>query len=72
MAKYYISSGDLQIILQSDKSPIEAACEALYFGGSNKKYNIDMETFVDERGMRNKTTADEQTMIFDTDFVLGG
>ena len=72
MAKYYISSGDLRVILQSDKSPVEAACEALCFGGSDKQYNIDMETFVDERGMRDKTTADEQTMIFDTDFVLGG
>jgi len=49
---------------------MEAACEALCFCGS--PYTIDREVFVDERGIRNKTTADEQTMIFDTDFILEG
>ena len=73
MAKYYISSGDLNVILHTDKSPMEAACEALYFCGNDDKiYTMGREVFVDERGMRNKTTADEQTMIFDTDFILEG
>lgn len=71
MAKYYISSGELRVILHSDKSPTEAACEALCFCGDNGPYDLDTQVFIDERGMRNKTTADEQTMIFDTDFILG-
>jgi hypothetical protein len=72
MAKYYVSNGHLRVILHTDKSPMEAACEALCFCGSRESYTIDREVFVDERGMRNKTTADEQTMIFDTDSILEG
>ena len=72
MAKYYVSSGDLRVILHTDKSPMEAACEALCFCGSQESYTVGREVFVDERGMRNKTTADEQTMTFDTDSILEG
>ncbi len=71
MAKYYVSSGDLRVILHTDKSPMEAACEALCFCGRRGSY-IDREVFVDERGMRNKTTADEQTMTFDTYSIMEG
>lgn len=70
MAKYYISSGTLRLIYSTTKSPLEAACTAIW--ETNEHDEIGPQVFVDERGMRNKTTADEQTMIFDTDFILEG
>ena len=72
MAKYYVSSGDLRVILHSDKSPMEAACEALCFCGSRGSYNLSRKVFVDERGMKDRTNFDAHTMTFDTDSILEG
>ena len=68
MPKYYINSGTLQLIYSTPKTAIEAACVAIF--EINEDDELGREIFVDERGMRDKTTADEQTMIFDTDFIL--
>ena len=72
MAKYYISSGDLRVILHTDKSPKEAACEALCFCGNQGSYNLSRRILVDERGMKDRTNLDAHTMIFDTDSILEG
>ena len=68
MPKYYISSGTLQLIFSTNKNPLEAACTAIW--ETNEDDEIGPEMFVDERGMRDRGTADDGTVVFSTDYVL--
>ena len=58
----------IQLIYSTHKSPMEAACDAIW--ETNDGDTLDMQMIVDERGIRTKETADELTCIFTTDDIL--
>lgn len=68
MAKYYISSGTLQIIRSTSKMAVMAACDAVWELNDND--TLDEFMYVDERGYRDYKTADKKTMVYKTTSVL--
>ena len=68
MAKYYISSGTLQIIRSTSKMAVMAACDAVWELNDND--TLDEFMYVDERGYRDYKTADNKTMVYKTTSVL--
>ena len=68
MAKYYISSGTLQIIRSTSKMAVMAACDAVWELNDND--TLDELLYVDERGYRDYKTADNKTMVYKTTSVL--
>lgn len=67
MPKYYIKSGSLELIYSTSKSPLEAACVAL--GETNKFDVLDEYFYIDERGMKDYTTAHPDTTVIKTSKV---
>lgn len=67
MAKYYIKCGSLEIIYSTNKEPLEAAVDSLW--ETNQHDVIDDTFFIDERGFRNYTNADKQTIQIGLDVV---
>jgi hypothetical protein len=68
MAKYYISSGTLQIIRSTNKSHLEAACDSVW--ELNENDTLDEYFYVNERGFRDYTNAGPETEVFTSNFVL--
>jgi hypothetical protein len=66
MAKYYVKSGTLEVILSQPN-----ALEAAIFGLSltNKFDTIDEYFYVDERGYRDYVSADPKTNVLSTKLV---
>ena len=62
--KYYIKCGTLELKYSTDKSPLEAAITTL--GESNKFDVLDEYFYVDERGFRDYTNADNLTTVIKT------
>lgn len=69
MAKYYIKSGTLEVII-SCKDPLEAAIGGLLL--TNKFDAIDEYFYVDERGYRDYISADKNTNVINTKSVVHG
>lgn len=67
MAKYYIKSGTLQIVL-SQPNALEAAICGLLL--TNKFDIIDEHFYVDERGYRDYISADPQTNVIATKSIV--
>ena len=63
MAKYYVKSGTLEVIL-SKKDSLEAAISGLLL--TNKFDTIDEYFYVDERGYRDYVSADKDTNVIRT------
>ena len=68
MAKYYISTGTLQIIFSTDKEPYDACRTAIHECNSNDE--VDEFMYVDERGWRDYSTADQSTFVVETEDIL--
>lgn len=68
MAKYYIQCGSLSIIYSTDKSPVDAALDVIW--ECNEHDTLDEHFYVDERGYRNYATADKNTQVIPTDYIL--
>lgn len=69
MAKYYVKSGTLEVII-SRKDALEAAiCGFLM---TNKFDVIDEYFYIDERGYRDYISADKQTNVIKTKLILNG
>ena len=68
MAKYYISTGTLQIIFSTDKEPYDACRTAIHECNSNDE--VDEYMYCDERGYRDYTTADPSTFVVNTEEIL--
>lgn len=66
--KYYIKSGTLELILSTSKSPLDAACMALW--ETNKNDVIDEHFYLDERGYRNYVSADNKTVVLKSNDVI--
>ena len=69
MAKYYVKSGTLEVII-SRKDSLEAAICGLLM--TNKFDTIDEYFYVDERGYRDYISADKTTNVIPTKLIVKG
>lgn len=67
MAKYYVKSGTLEVVL-SQSNALEAAISGLLM--TNKFDIIDEYFYVDERGYRDYTNADNKTIVIQTKSIV--
>lgn len=67
MAKYYVKSGTLEVILNQTNS-LEAAISGLML--TNKFDTIDEYFYVDERGYRDYVSADNITNVIPTKSIV--
>jgi hypothetical protein len=67
MAKYYVKSGTLEIII-SRKDALEASISGLLL--TNKFDTIDEYFYVDERGYRDYISADKNTNVIPTKSIV--
>lgn len=68
MAKYYIRCGTLELIYSTNKEPIYAAVDALW--ETNENDVLDEHFYIDERGMKDYTSADKDTIVIHSDKIL--
>lgn len=68
MSKYYIRCGSLELIYSTDKTPEEAAIAALWETNSNDV--LDEYFYIDERGMKDYSTALPDTIVLSADRIL--
>ena len=66
--KYYISCGSLNIIYSTNKDHREACKTAIW--ECNENDVLDEYFYVDERGYRGYTTADNNTTVIPTDEIM--
>lgn len=64
VSKYYIKCGSLELIFSTDKLPLDAAVTAL--GETNKFDVLDEYFYIDERGMKDHTSALTDTTVYTT------
>jgi hypothetical protein len=69
MAKYYVKSGTLEVIL-SKENAFEAAIAGLLL--TNKFDTIDEHFYVDERGYRDYVSATPKTSVIATKSIVRG
>ena len=67
MAKFYIKSGTLEVIL-GENDPLEAAIRGLML--TNKFDTIDEYFYVGERGYRDYVSADNTTNVIATKSIV--
>jgi hypothetical protein len=67
MAKYYVKSGTLEVVL-SKKDALEAAISGLLL--TNKFDTIDEYFYCDERGYRDYVSADKETNVIPTKSIV--
>ena len=68
MPKYYISSGTLQMIYNTNKNPVEACCDMLE--EINENDTLEEYFYVDERGFRELRTAQSDTVVIETEAIM--
>lgn len=68
MAKYYINCGSLQYITSTNKDALGAAMESVWQLNDNDI--LDEYFYVDERGLRDYISAEPDTQVFKTTFIL--
>jgi hypothetical protein len=68
MPKYYIKSGSLEYILSTNDNPFNAAINSLW--EINDYDTLDEYFYVDERGLKDYSTALPDTNVFSTIDVL--
>ena len=67
MAKYYVKSGSLEVII-SRKDALEASIAGLLM--TNKFDTIDEYFYADERGYRDYLTANNETNVISTKSII--
>lgn len=68
MPKYYIKCGTLEYIMSTNKDALGAAMQSVW--ELNEHDTIDEHFYVDERGFRNYVSAEPDTQVFPSTFVL--
>jgi hypothetical protein len=68
MPKYYIKSNTLELIYSTNKSSLEAACDALW--ETNKFDILDEYFYIDERGFKDYISALPDTKVYKTEKVV--
>jgi hypothetical protein len=68
MSKYYVKCGSLELIYSTSKTPFDAAVTVLWEANNND--TLDEYFYIDERGMKDYTTADKRTTVIDSGSIL--
>jgi hypothetical protein len=68
MAKYYIKSGTLELIFSTILEPYDACRCVIHECNSNDE--LDEYMYIDERGYRDYTNADQTTTVVITEDIL--
>lgn len=68
MPKYYIKSNTLELIYSTSKSPLEAACDALW--ELNDFDVLDEHFYIDERSFKDYSTALPDTKVYKTEKIM--
>lgn len=68
MSKYYIKCGSLELIYSTKKNPFDAAISTLWEANDNDV--LDEYFYIDERGMKDYTSADKDTVVIQSDYIL--
>ena len=68
MPKYYIKCGTLEIIYSTSKKPLDAAMDAVW--ETNENDVLDEYMYLDQRGYRDYTSADKETIVYKSMNVL--
>ena len=68
MSKYYIKCGTLEYILSTNKDALGAAIQSVWELNDNDV--LDEYFYVDERGLRDYISAEPDTQVFKSTFVL--
>jgi hypothetical protein len=68
MSKFYIKCGTLEIIYSCNKSPNDAAQAVIW--ETNENDILDEYFYIDERGYRDYTSADKNTVVLSTERIL--
>jgi hypothetical protein len=66
--KYYFSCGTLELIWSTNKSPEEAV--RTYIHEVTEEDELDEYIYIDERGFRGYVSADNTTLVVETEQVL--
>lgn len=67
MAKFYVKSGTLQVIM-NHSDPLEAGVAGLLM--TNKMDTVDEYFYIDERGFRDYVSADNGTNVIPTASII--
>ena len=68
MAKYYIKCGSLELIWSTNKKPYKAVCVAIH--EMTEDDELDEYIYIDQRGMKDYTNADQLTSVIPTEKIL--
>jgi hypothetical protein len=68
MAKYYIKCGSLELIYSTNKDALGAAIDSIW--ETNDNDTLDEHFYIDERGFRDYTSADNETKVLRTERVM--
>jgi C1A family cysteine protease len=68
MAKYYIKCGSLELIYSTNKKAMGAAIDSIW--ETNDNDTLDEHFYIDERGFRDYTSADNETKVLRTEKVM--
>lgn len=68
MSKYYVKCGSLELIYSTNKCAFDAAVTVLW--EANEHDILDEYFYIDERGYRDYTNADNNTTVIKCDLVL--
>ena len=68
MSKYYISTGTLQLIYSTSQQPYDACRTVIH--EMNKHDVLDEYMYIDQRGMKDYTNADQLTFVVPTKDIL--
>ena len=68
MSKYYISSGTLQLIYSTKQQPYSACRTVIH--EMNEHDILDEYMYIDQRGMKDYTNADQLTFVVPTKDIL--
>jgi len=68
MPKYYIKCGTLELIYSTSKKPLDAAMDAVW--ETNENDVLDEHMYLDQRGYRDYTSADKETIVYKSMNVL--
>ena len=68
MSKFYIKCGSLELMYSTKKNPVDAAIATLWEANDNDV--LDEYFYIDERGMKDYTSADKDTVVIQSDYIL--
>ena len=68
MSKFYVKTGTLEVIFSTNQNAYDACRTVIHECTANDE--VDEFMYVDERGWRDYSTADQSTFVVETEDIL--